>query len=320
VRFLARRTLHAALLLVAVSFVSFALLQWAPGDFFDDLRLNPQISKQTVEALRSEYGLNQSLPVRYGRWLLSAARGDFGFSLAYKSPAGPLIAVRARNTLLLTGASTLLAWALAIPLGIWTAINRRGWSSHIFGAATSTLLAVPDLLLFLCLLLLAVRTGGFPAGGMFSSGMAEATFLARAKDLSAHLFLPAAGLAIVSLPVLLRHVRSAMIDALDAPFVRAARGHGIPRGRLLFRYVLPVAANPLISLFGFSIATMLSASLLAEVILSWPGLGPLLLEATLSRDIYVVVATVVLSGAFLVVGNLVADLLLYATDPRIRVE
>lgn len=319
-KFLARRTLHAALLLVGVSFFSFALLQWAPGDFLDELRLNPQISKQTVEALRGEYGLNESLPVRYERWLFAAAKGDLGFSLAYKSPVGPLIAVRARNTLVLTGTAMLLAWTLAIPLGIWTAVNRRGWTNRIFGAATSTLLTIPDLLLFLGLLLLAVRTGWFPAGGMFSDATDGATFLSHAKDLLAHLFLPAAGLAIVSLPVLMRHVRSAAIEVLDAPFVRAARGHGIPRWRLLFRYVLPVAANPLISLFGFSIATMLSASLLAEVILSWPGLGPLLLEATLSRDIYVVVATVLLSATFLVVGNLVSDLLLYAADPRIRVE
>jgi peptide/nickel transport system permease protein len=320
VKFLARRMLHATLLLVCVSFFSFALLQWAPGDFFDELRLNPQISKQTVDALRGEYGLNEPLPVRYERWLLSVAHGDLGFSLAYKSPVGPLIAVRARNTLLLTCTATSLAWALAIPLGIWSALNRSGWPNRIFGAATSTLVTIPDLLLFLCLLLLAVRTGWFPAGGMLSSGMEDAPFLARVKDLLTHLFLPAAGLAIVSLPVLMRHVRSAMIDAIDAPFVRAARGHGIPRARLVFRYVLPVAANPLISLFGFSIATMLSASLLAEVILSWPGLGPLLLEATLSRDIYVVVATVLLSAVFLVAGNLVADLLLYAVDPRIRVE
>lgn len=319
-KYLGRRLIHAVLLLIGVSFLSFALLAWAPGDFFDDLRLNPRISAQTIEGLRSEYGLNQPLPLRYGHWLRSIARGDLGFSLAYNSAVGPLIAVRARNTLLLTGTATAIAWLLALPIGIYTATNRQGWANRVFGVATSTLLTIPDLLLFLCLLLLAVRTGWFPAGGMFSSSSDRSGLSGAARDLAGHIFLPALGLALVSLPVLVRHIRSALIDVLDSPFVRAARGHGIPRARLLFRYALPVAANPLISLFGFSVGTLLSASLLAEVILSWPGLGALLVEATLSRDIYVVVATVLLSAVFLVMGNLVSDVLLFIADPRIRLE
>jgi peptide/nickel transport system permease protein len=319
-RYFGQRLVHAVFLLLGVSFFSFALLQWAPGDFFDELRLNPRISAQTVEALRSEYGLNESLPARYVHWMRSVTKGKLGFSLAYNSPAGPLVAARARNTIALTATATALAWLLAIPMGIWTATQRRGWTNRAFGLATSTLLTIPDLLLFLCLLLFAVRTGWFPAGGMFSSAAESAGLWARAKDFAAHLFLPAAGLAVVSLPMLIRHVRSAMIDVLDSPFIQAARGHGIPRRRILFCYALPVAANPLISLFGFSVATMLSASLIAEVIMSWPGLGPLLIEATLSRDTYVVVAIVLLSAVFLVIGNLVSDVLLYATDPRIRMD
>ena len=111
-----------------------------------------------------------------------------------------------------------------------------------------------------------------------------------------------------------------MIEALESPFIRAARGHGIPRSRLLWRYALPVASNPLISLLGFSVATMLSASVIIEVILSWPGLGPLMVQSILARDIYVVIAIVMLSSVFLVAGNLLADVLLFASDPRIRVE
>lgn len=319
-KYFGRRLIHAVLLLVGVSFLSFALLAWAPGDFFDELRLNPRISSQTIEGLRSQYGLNQPLPVRYGRWLRSIARGDLGFSLAYNSPVGPLIAIRARNTLLLTVTAAAIAWVLALPIGIYTAANRQGWANRVFGVATSTLLTIPDLLLFLCLLLIAVRTGWFPAGGMFSSSAEGSGISGQASDLARHIFLPAFGLALISLPMLVRHARSALIDVLDSPFVRAARGHGIPSERLLFRYALPVAANPLISLFGFSVGTLLSASLLAEVVLSWPGLGALLVEATLSRDIYVVVATVLISAVFLLIGNLVSDLLLFVTDPRIRVE
>jgi len=319
-RYISRRIVHSILLLAGISFFSFALSQLAPGDFFDEMRLNPRISAATVEGLRVQYGLDRSLAVRYAHWVRSALRGDLGFSLAYNGPVGPLLKARARNTLILTGTATLLAWSLAIPLGVWGAASRSRWSNQICGLATSALLTIPDLLLFLFLLLVAVRTGWFPTGGMISPGAENAGLWHGIADLALHLFLPSLGLALVTLPVLTRHIRSAMADALNSPFVRAARGHGIPRTRLLFRYAFPVAVNPLTSLLGFSVATMLSASLLAEVILSWPGLGPLLLEATLAKDIYVVVGTVMLSAVFLVAGNLLADVLLFATDPRIRVE
>jgi len=319
-KYLSRRVVHATLLLIAISFCSFALLQLAPGDFFDSMRLNPQVSRQTVDNLRTQYGLDRPLPVRYIRWLGSVLNGQLGYSLASNSPVAPLLVVRARNTLLLSGTATLLAWLLALPIGIWSAAKRGNWGDRVSGVATSTLLAVPDLLLFLGLLLLAVRTGWFPTGGMTSEAGRDLSSSKQASDVLYHLVIPALGLALVTLPVLVRHVRSAMADALDSPFIRAARGHGIPRARLLFRYAFPAASNPLISLFGFSIATMLSASALAEVVLSWPGLGPLLVESILSRDVYVVVAIVMSSSVFLVAGNLLADLLLFASDPRIRME
>ena len=318
-RFLIRRFAHAALLLAAISLLSFALVQSAPGDFFDQMRLNPRVSAQTVEGLRAEYGLDRSFAVRYGLWILSALRGEFGISLAYNAPVGTLLMPRARNTLLLTGTSTVLAWLLAIPIGVWSATNRRKFSRRSSELATSTLLTIPDLLLFLCVLLFAVRSGWFPSGGMYSAEN-ESHGLQHLKDIAWHLFLPSLALALATLPALVRHVRFAMIEVLDSPSIRGARSHGIPNSRLLFRFALPVAANPLISLFGFSVATMLSSSLLLEVILSWPGLGPLLVEATLNKDVYVVVGTVMLSAVFLIAGNLLADVLLFAADPRIRVE
>ncbi len=319
-RYLARRLVHALLLLVGVSIFSFALLQFAPGDYFSTLSLNPQISSRTVANLRAEYGLDQPLPVRYAAWLRSILKGDFGASFAYNSPVGPLLAVRARNTILLTGTAVLLSWLLALPLGIWSAARRGTWGDRLAGFLTSTLLTIPDLVLFLLLLLLAVRTGCFPTGGMVSGNFDELSGPAKGRDVLAHLILPALGLALATLPPLLRHVRSSMMEALDAPFIRAARAHGVPESRVLLRYALPVAANPLISLFGFSVAGMLSASLLAEVILSWPGIGPLLVESILAKDVYVVIGTVMLSAVFLVAGNLLADLMLFATDPRVRIE
>jgi peptide/nickel transport system permease protein len=319
-RYLAQRILHATLLLLAISFFSFALLQLAPGDYFDSMRLNPQISRQTLTGVRSEYGLDRPLPIRYGHWLASLLKGQLGVSLASRGPVTPVLRVRARNTLVLSATATVFAWLLALPIGIWSATRRGGWADRIWGVATSALLTIPDLVLFLGLLLLAIRTGWFPTGGMRTEATDGLNFWSGAKDFALHLVLPAFGVALVSLPVLVRHIRAAMVEALASPFLRAARGHGIPGGRLLFRYALPAASNPLISLFGFSIATMLSASALAEIVLSWPGLGPLLVESILSRDVYVVVAIVMLSSVFLVAGNLLADLLLFASDPRIRVE
>lgn len=319
-RYLARRLVHSILLLFGVSIFSFAILQLAPGDFFTPIRLNPQISARTVAALRSQYGLDEPLPIRYEHWLHSAFHGDFGISFAYGTPVGLLLAVRARNTLLLTGTSLLLAWLLAIAFGIWSAAHRGKWSDRAGAMVTSSLLTVPDLVLFLALLLLAVRTGWFPTGGMMSAGSDDLGLAGKWKDLALHLFLPCAGLVLATLPPLVRHVRSAMIAVLDAPFVRAARAHGIPERRVLLRYALPVAANPLITLFGYSIAAMLSASLLLEMVLSWPGVGPLLVDAILAKDVYVVVGAVMLSAVFLVAGNFVADALLFATDPRIRMD
>ena len=319
-RYLARRFAHAILLLLAISVFSFALLQWAPGSFFDSMRLDPRISSQTVSGMRAEYGVDRPFVVRYGRWMDSVLKGEMGFSFAYGTSVGPLLWARARNTLLLTGSATLLAWLLAIPIGIWGAAKKGTWGDRACGVAMSTLLTIPDLLLALILLLLAVRTGWFPTGGMISPGVARADFWSGVADVARHLILPALGLALATLPILVRHIRSAMIDALESPFIRAARGHGIPRARLLFRYALPAASNPLISLFGFSIATMLSASVIIEVVLSWPGLGPLMVQAILARDVYVVIGVVMLSSVFLVAGNLLADVLLFMSDPRIRVE
>ena len=319
-RYLARRLMHSTLILLAISFLSFALLQWGPGEFFDALRMNPRVSAQTIRGLRAQYGLDQPLGVRYGHWMRSVFEGDMGFSFSYNSAIGPLLWARARNTLLLTGSATLLAWLAALALGVWVATKKGRWVDRICGVATSAFVATPDLLVFLLLLWFAARTGWFPTGGMTSPGFEELRFWDRCKDVALHLALPALGLAAVMLPILLRHVRAAMIEALEAPFVRAARGHGIPRRRVVWRYALPAASNPLISLLGYSVAGMLSGSAIVEVILSWPGLGPLMVQAVLARDVFVVLDVVVLSSALLVLSNLLADLLLIASDPRIRVE
>jgi peptide/nickel transport system permease protein len=319
-RFLLRRLGHAAFLLLGVSVLAFVFSTLAPGNYFDEMRLNPQISAERLSALRAKYQVDRPIAVRYERWAVALLHGDLGFSFAYNTPVAPLVWTRARNTLLLTGTATLLVWMLALPLGVWSAETMGRPVDVALSWATAVLLIVPDLALALGLLVLAVRSGWLPTGGMVSVGFEAFSMGQKIRDVALHMVLPVTVLVASALPVLLRHVRAAVAEALEASFLRAAEGHGISRRRLLYRYALPAAAHPLIALFGFSLGALLSGSLLVEVVMSWPGLGPFLLEAILARDLYVVIGGVLLSTLFLVAGNFAADLLLYWADPRIRAE
>jgi len=316
--FVLRRLAYGGLITLGVSVLTFAMLELAPGEFFDDLKLDATVGTHTIETLRQEHGLNASAPVRYGQWLAAVVRGDFGLSLAHRAPVAPLLWERMRNTLVLTVPALFITWLIALPLGLWTARVRGRIIDRLCNGATSALLALPDLLIGLLMLLVALKSGLFPAGGMFSPGAADGESAGRIRDLAMHAVLPLCAIVLSTLPAILRHVRASAIDARQAPAVRAARGHGIRGWRMDVRYVLTIAANPLISLAGLSIASLLSASLLIEVVMSWPGLGPLVVESLLAKDVHVVLGASMLATLFLVTGNLLADLTLYAVDPRVR--
>lgn len=317
-RFLLARLGYSVLVLLSVSVLTFGLIELSPAEFFDDLKADTRVGSASVEALRHRSGLTESPVTRYVVWAQSVVRGDFGVSLAHHAPVGRLLWDRARNTLLLTVPATLVTWLVALPLGLWLAQRRGRWTDRLFTAGSSTLLALPDLLVALVLLMIALRTGLFPTGGMFSPGADTFGAAARLRDLAAHAFLPFCALVIGLLPPVLRYVRASAIEAIDAPAVRAARGHGIHGWRLTVRYVLPLSANPLISLAGLSCAALVSASVMIEVVMSWPGLGPLLVESLLAKDVHVVLGASMLATLFLVTGHLLADLALYAVDPRVR--
>jgi peptide/nickel transport system permease protein len=318
-RYLLRRFVHAVFLLIGVSILTFVFTVLAPGNYFDEMRLNPQIARETIAALRTQYEIDRPVPVRYVHWVSSLFHGDMGFSFAYNMPVASLLLVRARNTLLLTVSAMLLAWAIALPLGIWSAERLGLLPDCLISWGTAALMVIPDLALALGILVIAVRSGRLPTGGIVSLNFESLSLLGKVRDLLLHLTLPVVALVLSILPLLVRHVRAAMAEVLGEPFLLAAEGHGVPRLTLLYRYALPAAANPLISLLGFSIGTLLSGSLLIEVVMGWPGLGPFLLEAILARDLYVVIGGVLLSTLFLITGNFLADVLLYWVDPRIRV-
>lgn len=317
-KYLGRRFMRAALLLIGVSVLCFLFTEMAPGSFFDEMRLNPQISPETISSLRSRYGLGQPLVIRYGRWVGSAMRADLGYSIAYNTPVAPLLWSRARNTLLLAGTATLLTWLISVPLGVWAAARNGHLLDKSVRVASSLLISVPEVVIAVGLLAIVVHWRVVPVGGMTSADNEGLSRWMRLEDIASRMLLPMIILTLAESAIIVRHLRASVLEALGTPFVQAARGLGIGRLRLLFRHVLPVAASPAISLFGFSLAGLLSGSLLVEVICGWPGLGPLILDATLSRDFYLVIGGIMFSALFMVGGNLVADVMLLACDPRIR--
>jgi peptide/nickel transport system permease protein len=320
VSYLARRLIRAILLLIGVSALCFLFTEMAPGTFFDEMRLNPQISPETISALRLRYGLDQPLLSRYGRWVKSALHADFGYSIAYNVPVAPLLWSRAKNTLFLTTTALLLTWLISVPLGVLAASRRGGLLDKAVTLVSSFLISVPELVIAVGLLAAAVRWRILHVGGMMSVDFEGLSTWGKLQDILFHLALPALILVLCETAVIVRHVRASVLEVLDTPYVQAACGFGIKPGRVLFRHVLPVAANTAISLLGFSLAGLLSGSMLVEAVCGWPGLGPLMLEATLSRDLYLVIGGIMFSSLFTLGGGLVADIMLLASDPRIRRE
>jgi ABC-type dipeptide/oligopeptide/nickel transport system permease component len=317
-RYLFFRLGRALVLLAGVSLLSFCLFELVPGDYFDELRSNPAVSNQTLSTLRKQHGLDDAPARRYARWLISALRGDWGYSVAYRTPAAPLLVARARNTVILTATAVFCAWVAAIPLALWT-VSGSEWRRRFADFLMSLLLALPHLLILLVFMFLAARTRLLPVGGMTSFD-GPATVTTRIGDLLLHLAVPGAALMLAALPAVFLHARAALVEVLQAPFIRFARASGIPRRRLLVRHALPVAANPLIALMGLSAGTLLSSGLAVEAVAGWPGLGQLLLQSILQRDFVLVAGAVMLSAALLLAGNLLADLLLYASSPQTREE
>ncbi len=316
-RYLGRTLIRAILLLAGVSLLCFLFADLAPGSFFDEMRLNPQVSPETISVLRSRYGLDQPLVVRYARWVQSAAHADLGYSIAYNTPVAPLVWSRAKNTLVLTTTAMWVTWLISIPLGVWMATRRGRVLDHTVSVASSFVISIPEVVIAVALLALVVRWRLLPLSAAPLNSETSSLW-SRLPGLAARMLLPVIILVLVESAIIIRHVRASVREILGTPFVQAARSFGIRPSRVLFRHVFPAAASPAISLFGFSLAGLVSGSLLIEVICGWPGLGPLILEATLSRDFYLVIGGLMLSAIFMIGGNLIADILLLATDPRIR--
>ena len=311
--FVLRRVAATALTLAAVSVLSFLLMDLAPGDFFDEMRLSPEMTPQAAAALRARYGLDKGFAERYSAWCKSVLKGDFGVSMAYAMPASKLLVPRLKNTLLLGGLSMAAAWMLGFPLALLAAAHRHRWADRVVQAATAGALALPESLFGMLLLLAAAK---------FSWLESEPIYLENATvtQLFSKMLLPGLVLAFAALPIILRNLRTALIEAAEAPFVRAARSAGIRGRRLWLGQILPAAANPIITLLGLSAAGLIGGSVIAETLFSWPGAGPLFIESIMGRDVHIVLDLALASAALLAAANFVSEILLYAADPRLRAE
>jgi peptide/nickel transport system permease protein len=318
--FLFKRLLHMIPLLLGVSLLTFLLMALAPGDYFTALSQNPQISPETIAHLKAQFHLDRPWYVQYFYWFKSVLSGDFGYSMAYKIPATSLIVGRLWNTFLLSFFAMIIAWGIALPLGIWAAVKKDSWIDRGCSLAAFLGLSVPDVLLSLLALWFAAATGWFPVGGAQSPLNDLMSPAQQFWDRAHHLILPALVLAAADWAGIMRQMRSNLLDTLRAEYVTAARARGLGEGWVVYKHALRNAINPLLTIFGYSLAALLSGAFIVENIMAWPGLGRLTMEAFFAKDSYLVVDCVVMATGLLVVGNFIADLLLAWSDPRIRLK
>lgn len=319
-RLLAIRLLQAAAIVFLVATLTFVLLQLAPGDPFTAGGEWTFVPREVVERQRQRFGLDRPVHEQYLRYLANIARGDFGYSFTEHRPAAAAIAERVPNTLLLTGAGLALAFALGIVAGAYQGARTGSRLDDALSVVTLLLYSVPTFWLGLILLLIfGLALGWLPVGGAVDPVLyPELSWLGRLADRLAHLALPALTLGLVGGAMVARYQRAAMREAIAQDFVRTARAKGLPERAVLLRHALRNALLPAVTLFGLTFPALLSGAVLVETVFAWPGLGKFAVEAIASRDYQVVTAAAIIAAAMVVAGNLLADLVYRAVDPRTR--
>jgi peptide/nickel transport system permease protein len=325
--FIVKRLLWMIPSLFALSFLAFVLIQLPPGDYVTSYIATLAASNETVDKnaaaeLRARYGLDQSMIVQYWKWISGIVfRGDFGLSFEWQQPVSGLIWERMALTLLLTVATLLLTWGIALPLGVYSAVKKYTVGDYIATFFSFLGLAVPSFLLALVLMYVAAVQFGQEVGGLFSEPYQNAPWsLAKFWDLLKHLWIPVIILAISGTASLIRVMRANMLDELSKPYVTTARAKGLSEFRLLMKYPVRIALNPFISTLTWLLPNLVSGSIIVAIVLNLPTAGPLLLQSLMSQDMYLAGAFVLLICALTLVGSLISDILLALVDPRIRLE
>lgn len=320
IAFILRRVLTLIPLLLGITALVFVLMSLAPGDFLTPVKAQRDVPAELIEAIEEDFGLDRPWYIQYVKWLGNMAQGNLGHSWAFKMPVADLIGQRLLATFLLSVVALTFAWCIAIPLGVLAAIYKDSIFDRISAVLAYAALSIPEFFLALLLVFFAAQTGWFPMGGATSIDYEYMSLGGRFLDRAYHLILPGLALGIGSIASIMRIMRANFLDTIRAEYVKTARAKGVKEFFVMFKHVLRNAINPLISAFGFAFSTLLSGALMVEIVLQYPGLGQLMYQSILREDQFVVLASVMLGCTMLVFGNLLADVLLAWSDPRIRLE
>jgi peptide/nickel transport system permease protein len=325
--FIVKRLLWMLPFLVAISFLSFVLIQLPPGDYVTTYiatlaASNEVIDQNTAADLRNRFGLDQPMVVQYWKWISNIIfHGDFGLSFEWQQPVGDLIWERMALTLLLTFSALLVTWGVALPVGVFSAVKKYSIGDYVVTFLSFLGLAVPSFLLALVLMYVAAVEFGQNVGGLFSEEYLTASWsIDKVLDLMQHLWIPVVILAVSGTASLIRVMRANMLDELHKPYVTTARAKGLSEFTLLVKYPMRLALNPFISTIAWLLPNLISGSIIVAIVLSLPTAGPLLLQSLMSQDMYLAGAFILLICALTVFGSLISDILLALVDPRIRLE
>jgi len=319
-RYIFFRFLQFIPLLLGMTFISFVIIQMAPGDYFTQMQMNPEVSPQTIENLRRTFGLDRPVVIQYFYWLKSLLHLNLGVSFSYHIPVSFLIKQKLKNTLTLSIFSIFLTWLIAIPLGIFAAIKQGRWQERFLSFLAYLGISVPAFLIAMLLVFSVARTAILPVGGTTSVFYIGATGWEKFMDYLKHLLLPGLTLTLAGIGGLYRLMKNNFLEVLGAPYILTAYAKGLPPSKVYLKHTLRNAINPMITIFGYTLSSVLSGAALVEIITGWPGMGRLILDAVLSQDLYLVMASLLIGGFLLIVGNLIADILIAFADPRVRLR
>ena len=324
--YIVRRLLLAVLTMWAVSVLAFVIIQLPPGDYVTSYIAQMSasgslVSQAAADTLREQYGLNKPLWVQYVRWMRLALQGNFGMALEWGRPVSEVIGDRLWLTMAVSIGAIILTWALALPIGIYSAVRQYSVGDYVATFVSFIGLAIPGFMLALIVMYLGFTLFNANVGGLFSDEYAQAPWsLAKAWDLAKHLPVPAIILGLAGTAQLVRILRANLLDELGKPYVMTARARGLSERRVILKYPVRVALNPFASTIGYLLPYMVSGSIIVSLVLSLPTVGPLLLRALIAKDMFLAGTIVLLLGALTVVGTFLSDLLLMWIDPRIRFE
>jgi peptide/nickel transport system permease protein len=319
-----KRTLYAVPFFFLVSLVAFALIQAPPGDYLTTFaatlaQSGDVVDQERLEALRVRYGLDQPFLVQYWKWITGVLRGDFGVSLEWQQPVADLIWERMALSVCLALSTLLFTWAMAFPIGIYSAVRKYSLFDYVITAVGFIGLALPNFLLALVLMYIGVVWFGADVTGLFSDEYEGAPWSwAKVLDLLQHLWIPVVILGTSATASLVRIMRANLLDELHKPYVTTARAKGLSELRLILKYPVRLALNPFVSTIGWAFPQLISGAVITAFVLSLPTAGPLLLQALLAQDMYLAGAFILLLCCLSILGMLVSDILLALVDPRIR--